>query len=107
LARRRLAIYAGAKARKENPINSVELERELVALKPRQAAGKMVDGVVWHGQRAVPPGVLGLELIVRIELLARIHLDDRRFAVPGVNTASVRVEYVLGVDQIAMIPQQP
>ena len=50
---------------------------------------------------------MDLELIVRIEF-RRVHLDDRgRFPVPGVDAASIGVQHVFGVDQIAMIFQQP
>ena len=85
----------------------VELERKLMAFDPREPVGEMVDGVVGHRQRAVPAGVLHLELIVGVEFFARVHRNHGRLAVARVNAAAIGVEDEFGVDQIAMIPQQP
>ena len=74
------------------------------ALEP---VGELIDGVVRHRQRAVTAGIGDGELVIRVELLARVDGEDGRFALVQLHAAAIGIEDVFGLDEIAMILNQP
>src|SRR5215471_1030001 len=66
----------------------------------------MVDGIVFHRPRTVSACVMNLEPKTRVYLFARLHGIQYVMAVLYFAFAAF-VEGILGVDQIAMVRQQP
>ncbi len=99
--------FGGGGALEVGARHGIQLERKFVALETRQGVREMIDGVIRHRQRAVAAGIGYLQLKIGVELFGGVHRDDHGLAVAGVDAAAIGIENVLGVDQIAMILQQP
>ena len=66
----------------------------------RERGRKRVDGIVGPHERAVAADVGHFELIVRVDLFARLHFEDSRTAVSQHHAAAVGVERQVGIDQL-------
>ena len=84
-----------------------ELRRESVGLDRLQGARESIDGVVFHGQRAVSSGISDLEAVVLRGLLAR--LDFQGNAMPlGVELATRSlIDRKRRVDEVAPVLSEP
>ena len=80
---------------------------KFVFLQPAQARRERVDGVVGHRQRAVTTRVGRHQLIVAVDLLRAIELIVQRLAVVADDRGAIVVEHEFGVDELAMVLQQP
>src|SRR5579862_3950861 len=67
----------------------------------------MINRIVGYGQRAVAAGIFHLELVIGVDLFASVDGHHHGLAVLRVDAAAVGIEDVFGVDQIAMIAEQP
>ncbi len=76
-------------------------------LETSEAVGEMVDGVVRDGQRAMATGVFHFELIIGVELFGRVDGHHHGLSAARVDPAAIGIERKFGIDQIAMIAQQP
>src|SRR5262245_51364951 len=83
------------------------MHRELEVREPIESGGEMVDGVVARRQRAVPARIGHVEAERLEQLLARLEAAHDALAVLDQRIAAVDVETELGVDEIAMILEQP
>ena len=91
----------------EGARNLVELRRELVRAQAAEGGGEAVDRIVLGGQRAVPAGIVHLELERHVHFFARLHRSHQALAVQDHRIAGVHVEHVRRIDQIAMMAEQP
>ena len=85
----------------------IQLEGKRRALQPRERVGNVIDGVVRHGQGTVAARVGGGEPEVGVEFLIGLDIHIHGLALHGGDSAGVGVEHIRGVDQIAMVLQQP
>ena len=76
-------------------------------LQAGQAVGQMVDGIVGPGQGTVTAGIGHRQLIVGIQFFRRVHGHELRLALLRQNSAAVVVEHKLGIDQFAVVLDQP
>ena len=86
---------------------AVELEGKAVVRNALKAVGEFVDGVIRPGQGAVAAGIGGGELVVGVELLAGVDGKDGGLALVELHAAAVGVEHIFGIDEVAMVLDQP
>src|ERR1700722_1486452 len=85
----------------------VQFEGKLVMLEAGERVGQLVDGVFRCGQRAVAAGIDDLEIEILIELFAGLDADQLALAVFEFEITGVGIDDVFGVNEIAMIFDQP
>ena len=85
----------------------VQLERKLIALQAPETIGEVVNGIVRDRDRAVAPRACDRELEVGVDLFGGVHFHDKGLAMLGHHPAPVVIEHELGVNQVAMILDQP
>jgi len=93
-------------ARKIGPRRRVEVYREAKLAKPGETFGEMVDGVVGRRHRGVPALIEDLQPVVEVHLFHRLQAVADQLAVLDADAASL-VEGVLGVDQVAVVLDEP
>ena len=85
----------------------VQLERKLITLQTSQSIAEMVDSIVRRGNRAVPARIRDRELIICVQLFSSINLHHQRPAMIHQNAATIMVQHELGIDQVAVVLEQP
>ena len=88
------------------PRHFVQAERERKRRQPVERARQVIDCVVGNGPRAVPAFVAHLEAEIREGLLTQRHVVGYALAIHQF-TARALVQRVLGIDQLAIVFQQP
>ena len=85
----------------------VEFERKLVAFQAGQAVSELVDGVFRSGQRAVATRIGNFQIEILVELFAGLNAEQQALALVEFEIAGVGIDDVFGVDEIAVIFDQP
>ena len=73
----------------------------------RKRVGQVINGVVRRGQRAVAAGIQGRQLEIGVLLFAGLDVHVHRLSVLGRDAARIRIQREFGIDQVAMVLEQP
>ena len=76
-------------------------------LDSRERVGQFIDRVVRPRQRAVAARIGRGQHEIAIEFFGGVHFHHHWFAVIGEDAAAIVVEHELGIDQFAMVFDQP
>ncbi len=85
----------------------VQLHRKRRVLQARKRVGQVINRIVRRGQGTVPAGVEHRQFEIGVLFLAGLHIYVHGLAIHGRHAARIRVQCELGVDQVAMVLQQP
>ena len=102
-----LAGFDGGHLPEIRACDFAELEGKLIVLEAREPVGEMVDRVVRDRQRTVAARVFHFQLIIGVKFFRGIDGHHCGLALARVDAATIRVEHEFGVDQIAMVAQEP
>ncbi len=74
---------------------------------PRQRIRQFVDRVLRPWQRAVAAGIGRRQHEIAMQFFGGVHFHHHGLAMIGQHAAAIVVQHELGVDQVAMILDQP
>ena len=104
---RRLTGLRGRGTLQEHPRLRRDVQRELVLADSRERCRQDVNGIIGAHERAVSTWIGDLELIVGVDLLARLHVEKYRPTSFCHDAAAVGIERQLGIDKRPVLGEQP